>query len=112
MVLFSDSYTQAPNICQDRLGTNIGRTQTKGAPFFSQNVDEAWPLVIEDHDGKEHEVIMEPGQMVLYESARLVHGRPYPLEGKSYTNLFVHFKPAERWEAAMLGDKRWSREWS
>ena len=25
--------------------------------------------------------------------ARLVHGRPYALQGNSYTNLFVHMKP-------------------
>ena len=47
-----------------------------------------------------------------YESARLVHGRPYPLQGRSYTNLFVHFKPAEKWEAQLLGDPRWQRLWS
>ena len=79
---------------------------------LAQDVVEPWPLVIEDHDGVEHEVIMKPGEMVLYESARLVHGRPYPLQGRSYTNLFVHFKPAENWEAQMLGDPRWQRQWS
>ena len=64
----------------------------------AQQVDEAWPLVIEDHRGIEHTVTMEPGEMVLYESARLLHGRPIPLNGSSYANLFVHFKPATDWD--------------
>ena len=66
-----------------------------------------WPLTIEDHAGKEHEVVMAPGQMVLYESSRLVHGRPFPLDGERYTNLFVHMKPVDDWEATAIGDERW-----
>lgn len=41
-----------------------------------QDVDEDWPLLILDHDGNEHNLIMQPGDMVFYESARLLHGRP------------------------------------
>jgi hypothetical protein len=61
---------------------------------ISQDVEEAWPLVIKDHAGVFHNVTLRPGQTVLYESARLVHGRPYPLRGREYVNAFVHFKPA------------------
>ncbi len=45
-----------------------------------QDVDEDWPLLILDHDGNEHNIIMQPGDMVLYESARLLHGRPRKLD--------------------------------
>ena len=41
-----------------------------------QDVDEDWPLLILDHDDNEHTLIMKPGDMVLYESAKLLHGRP------------------------------------
>ncbi len=41
-----------------------------------QEVDEDWPLLIQDHQGNEHKLIMKPGEMVLYESAKLLHGRP------------------------------------
>ena len=44
-----------------------------------QHVDEDWPLYIYDHDGTLHEVYMQPGEVVLYESARLNHGRTTPL---------------------------------
>jgi prolyl 4-hydroxylase len=36
---------------------------------------------------------MEPGDMVLYESGSLIHGRPFPLVGRSYANIFIHFEP-------------------
>ena len=36
---------------------------------------------------------MEPGEALLYESARCMHGRPIPLQGKEYSNIFVHYRP-------------------
>jgi prolyl 4-hydroxylase len=39
---------------------------------------------------------MEPGDMVLYESGSLIHGRPFPLVGRSYANIFIHFEPTGR----------------
>ena len=41
-----------------------------------QHVVEDWPLVILDHSGVERKVMMKAGDMLLYESARLLHGRP------------------------------------
>ena len=54
-----------------------------------------WPLYIEDLDGQPHEVEIEPGEMVFYEGARLMHGRPYPLDGEYYANIFVHYTPLD-----------------
>mmetsp|Transcript_22391 Transcript_22391/g.32097 ORF Transcript_22391/g.32097 Transcript_22391/m.32097 type:complete len:347 (-) Transcript_22391:298-1338(-) len=34
-----------------------------------------------------------PGEMVLYESGSLIHGRPFPLKGGYYANVFIHFEP-------------------
>ena len=31
--------------------------------------------------------------MVLYESHSVIHGRPFPLEGKYFANVFIHFEP-------------------
>lgn len=36
---------------------------------------------------------MEPGDMVLYESHSVLHGRPFPLKGRFMANIFVHFEP-------------------
>ena len=58
-----------------------------------QDVDEDWPLEVYGHDGKATNVSMRPGDMVLYESHSVIHGRPFPLKGKFYANIFVHFEP-------------------
>ena len=65
-----------------------------------------WPLVISDHQGAVHRVTLEPGQMLLYESAKLPHGRPEPFAGQFYDNIFVHFKPSSKnwWK---VGGVRW-----
>ena len=31
--------------------------------------------------------------MVLYESAKNIHGRPFPMNGRTYRNVFTHFRP-------------------
>ncbi|MEE9415818.1 MAG: 2OG-Fe(II) oxygenase [Acidimicrobiales bacterium] len=59
--------------------------------------DEPWPLHIEDHDGKVHEVCLKPGQILLYESAVCAHSRPTPFAGEHYGSLFLHFKPTTDW---------------
>ena len=50
----------------------------------AQNVDEPWPVEVIGHDGKAYNITMEPGDMVLYESHTILHGRPYPLSGQFY----------------------------
>ncbi len=39
----------------------------------AQDVDEAWPLEVIGHDGIAHNVTMEPGDLVLYESHSIIH---------------------------------------
>ena len=36
---------------------------------------------------------MKPGDMILYESHSVIHGRPFSLEGRFMANVFVHFEP-------------------
>eukprot|EP00545_Synedropsis_sp_CCMP1620_P012085 CAMPEP_0119014124 /NCGR_PEP_ID=MMETSP1176-20130426/9367_1 /TAXON_ID=265551 /ORGANISM="Synedropsis recta cf, Strain CCMP1620" /LENGTH=346 /DNA_ID=CAMNT_0006967265 /DNA_START=29 /DNA_END=1069 /DNA_ORIENTATION=+ len=63
---------------------------------------EPWPLFIEDLQGNTHEVVMESGDMLFYESAKCIHGRPRPFKGSWYSSLFVHYHPTnwlnKRWE--------------
>jgi len=58
-----------------------------------QDVDEDWLLEVWGHDGKPYNISMKPGDMVLYESHSLLHGRPVPMRGKFYANIFIHFEP-------------------
>ena len=64
---------------------------------IGQKVKEDWPLYIKDNEGVGQSVVLGPGEMVWYESARAVHGRPRPLNGEYYDNLFIHFSPAGDW---------------
>lgn len=59
----------------------------------AQQVNTDWPICIQDHMGKSHEVLLKPGEMLFYESARLEHGRPTPLDGDFYANIFTHTRP-------------------
>jgi prolyl 4-hydroxylase len=59
----------------------------------AQDVDEPWMLEVIGHNGKASNVTMEPGDMVLYESHSVIHGRPFPLKGRYYANIFIHFEP-------------------
>ena len=77
------------------LATHVDRDPliTSAIINVGQDVDEPWPLEVYDHDGRAHNISMVPGDMVLYESHSVLHGRPFPLEGRYYANVFVHFKP-------------------
>jgi len=59
----------------------------------AQDVDEPWPLEVIGHDGRAKNVTMLPGDMVLYESHSVIHGRPFPLKGRFMANIFIHFEP-------------------
>jgi prolyl 4-hydroxylase len=59
----------------------------------AQDTDEPWPIEVYSHDGKAYNVTMEPGEMVLYESHSVLHGRPFPMKGRFYANVFIHFEP-------------------
>uniref|UniRef100_A0A914VWC7 Prolyl 4-hydroxylase alpha subunit domain-containing protein n=1 Tax=Plectus sambesii TaxID=2011161 RepID=A0A914VWC7_9BILA len=59
-----------------------------------QETDEPWPFVAFDHNNERHEIFLnDTVDVVLYESATVIHGRPYPLMGDSYANMFLHFAP-------------------
>lgn len=62
-------------------------------------MDEDWPLMIYDHAGNDYNITMKPRDLVLYESATCVHGRPSTFHGQFYANAFIHYKPKdpEKW---------------
>lgn len=77
------------------LATHVDRLPLVSSAIVNvaQDVDEPWPLEVISHDGKAYNVTMEPGDMVLYESHSVLHGRPFPLKGRFYANIFIHFEP-------------------
>jgi len=84
--IYKDGAVLAPHV--DRLPL-----VTSAIINVAQDVDEPWPLEVYAHDGKAYNITMDPGDMVLYESHSVVHGRPFPLKGRFYANVFIHFEP-------------------
>lgn len=82
----------------DRVGTHV----VSSVVHIAADTDEPWPLRIEDAAGQAHDIVLEPGQTLLYESAKLPHSRPTPLRGRYYASVFLHFRPVD-WEATLAG---------
>eukprot|EP00455_Lapot_gusevi_P057414 TRINITY_DN9783_c0_g1_i1.p1 TRINITY_DN9783_c0_g1~~TRINITY_DN9783_c0_g1_i1.p1 ORF type:complete len:450 (-),score=117.40 TRINITY_DN9783_c0_g1_i1:46-1395(-) len=79
---------------------HVDRIQTHAVSCIinvDQKVTEPWPLDIYSHDGEKHTYFLQPGEMLLYESAACIHGRQQRFRGEYYANLFVHFRPTN-WE--------------
>lgn len=77
------------------LATHVDRDPliTSAIINVAQDVGEDWPVEVYDHEGQAQNITMQPGDMVLYESHSILHGRPFPLKGRYFANIFVHFKP-------------------
>ena len=58
---------------------------------INQKVEKEWPLTLKDNEDQNKKIILKPGEMLLYESAKVPHGRQFPLEGEYYENILVHF---------------------
>ena len=61
-----------------------------------------WALEVDDMAGTVHDAILEPGQLVYYESARCLHGRTKLFQGEYFVNFFAHYRPK--------GDPDWFRD--
>ncbi|CAB9519097.1 Ankyrin Repeat [Seminavis robusta] len=88
-----------------RLLTHVDRESTHAVSLIvniaQHNLTEPWPVEANDHADRLHEIIMQPGDIVYYESAKALHGRNRPLMGEDarYINLFTHYRPT--------GDPKW-----
>ena len=61
-----------------------------------------WALEVDDMAGTVHDAVLEPGQLVYYESARCLHGRTKLFQGEYFVNFFAHYRPK--------GDPDWFRD--
>ncbi|MCF6215840.1 MAG: 2OG-Fe(II) oxygenase [Emcibacter sp.] len=81
----------ALKVHRDRNGTHIIGVIIN----VDQELNEAWPLRIEDNYYRQHDILLKPGEVVYYEAVRLAHGRPIPFNGELFANIFCHFKISE-----------------
>lgn len=86
-----------------RLLTHVDRISTHAVSLIVNiaqgNLTQPWTVEVYDHADRLHEVVMHPGDIVYYESAKALHGRNTPLVGGYYANLFTHYRP--------IGDPKW-----
>ncbi|KAL3816387.1 hypothetical protein ACHAXA_008357 [Cyclostephanos tholiformis] len=86
-----------------RLLTHVDRINTHAVSLIVNiaqgNLTQPWTVEVYDHANRLHEVVMEPGDIVYYESAKALHGRNTPLAGGYYANIFTHYRP--------IGDPQW-----
>lgn len=89
-----------------RLLSHVDRETTHAASLIVNvaqgGMREPWAVEIYDFADRLHEITMEEGDIVYYESARCLHGRMKPLKGAFYVNLFAHYRP--------IGDPDWFRK--
>ena len=89
-----------------RLLTHVDREDTHAASLIVNiaqgNVQKPWPVEIYDFADRLHEIEMNEGDIVYYESARCLHGRMAPLDGDYYVNLFAHYRP--------IGEPKWHQK--
>lgn len=82
---------------ESQLYMHIDKPQTHVISFIlhiaSSEDAEPWPLYIDDYHGQTHEVTLTSGDLLFYESSKLMHGRPKPLNGSWYCSVFVHYFP-------------------
>jgi len=81
------------------LGMHVDRLATHhiSAIFMCAFKGKDWPLKFIDNNGKENDIFMQSGDMLLYESCKCLHGRPKVFEGEFYRNFYLHWKLKD-WE--------------
>lgn len=84
-----------------RLLSHVDRRPTHAVSLIvniaQDNLATPWPIEVFDHADRLHEITMEAGEIVYYESAKNLHSRNRPLTcktgGCSFVNLFTHYRP-------------------
>lgn len=95
-----------------KLFSHVDKIQTHAIStvvnIAQSGVREPWPIEMDcrpdihrtysDHlslveSGEVQGVLLKPSEMLLYESARCLHGRSRPFQGTRFTNLFAHYSP-------------------
>lgn len=100
----------------DRIDTHVLSVTFSLGKLNASNIDQIlseaeagklpkWPLEVVAFDGEIYRHEHPAGTMILYESSKLIHGRPYHNEGAPHLGAFCHFKPvnmdkgdAQKWD--------------
>lgn len=59
-------------------------------PIYSVPADDPWPIHVQDLQGTESGVALDPGDAILYQGCRIPHWRE-PLTGERQYQVFLHY---------------------
>lgn len=77
---------------------------------IDREVYQPWLLHGDDIDGRPFALDVEPGELLLYESAKIAHGRPVPMNGRFHVGMFVHYRPAQDHDLWVASPEDWWRK--
>mmetsp|Transcript_2359 Transcript_2359/g.6853 ORF Transcript_2359/g.6853 Transcript_2359/m.6853 type:complete len:388 (+) Transcript_2359:290-1453(+) len=84
-----------------------------GILHIDSDLDEPWPIQMDNARGEMHSADLKPGQLCFYESAKTFHQRMTPLKGRYYASIFMHYRPVgwnyTRHEARAMLPPWWSQ---
>ncbi|CAE7151692.1 unnamed protein product [Symbiodinium necroappetens] len=76
---------------------------TVAMPLEANGAGSSWHLQIGDPQGHKHRPIpLQPGQLLIYEGARLAHGRAGQLPHGDLTMAFAYYRPKANYEAKRI----------
>mmetsp|Transcript_21451 Transcript_21451/g.36112 ORF Transcript_21451/g.36112 Transcript_21451/m.36112 type:complete len:523 (-) Transcript_21451:203-1771(-) len=80
-----------------RLMPHVDRIRTHAVSLIinvaQEGMQQPWSLEVFDFAGRLHAVNLQPGELVFYESAKVVHSRAKPMRGQQFANIFAHYRP-------------------
>lgn len=65
---------------------------------------EPWQVELTTMDGNRRKVLVKPGQMLVWESAKIIHGFPVPYQGKRIATFMINFRPTAGWNYYIDGE--------
>lgn len=65
---------------------------------------EPWEMEVTTMDGTRRKMTLKPGQMMLWESAKIIHGFPQQYQGKRIATFMINFRPTAGWNYYIDGE--------
>lgn len=92
---------------KSELKVHLDRPSCEYSATFALEADrDPWPIWITDTQGRDVEVKLNPGDMMIYKGCVRPHWRPV-YEGKRHTQIFLHYVDANGPYANYKYDTRW-----
>ena len=90
---------------------HVGRVDTNAIAVLLQidqdyQPGDDWLIELIDYKGKRQILKLFPGDMLIYEAAKMIHGQPWSFRGKSLANVLMFFTPVNGWDYQLNTEKK------